>query len=128
MNENDDVTLTPEQEERLRLAIYRMRANLLNFPALCAKAVCRRARKCSANPAVCMDDIGRDVPDDVRHAVDEVLFGKLAGRPFDEMLAEAPNKIDAWWGWLEKVKASAATLDAIRHPKAKKTPDGLSTS
>jgi broad specificity phosphatase PhoE len=75
-----------------------------------------------------MDDIGPDVPDDVRHAVDELLFGKFAGRPYDEVLAEAPDKIEAWCGWLEKVKASATTLDAIKRPKAKKAPDGLSTS
>jgi broad specificity phosphatase PhoE len=128
MIDNDDVTLTPEQKVRLRLAIRRMQANLLGFPALCAKAACRRARKCSGNPAVCMDDIGSDVPHDVRDAVDELLFGKFAGRPFDEMLAEAPDKIEAWCGWLEKVKTSAVKLDVIRRPKAKKTPDGLSTS
>jgi len=123
-----NVTLTPEQMMRLRRAVHRKQANFLAFPALCAKAACQRTRKCSGNPAVCIDDIAPDVPDSVCRAVDELLFGKFAGRPFEEVIAEGTKQIAACLEWREKVKASAATWDVIRRPKAKKPPRGLSTS
>src|SRR5262249_28559918 len=89
MNDNDDVILTPEQNERLHMAIQRVRANFLRFPVLCTNVTCRRARKCSADPDFCMGQLAPDVPDDVRNAADEMLFGTFAGLPFDEMAAKA---------------------------------------
>jgi len=67
-----------------------------------------------------MDDLGPDVPDDVRKAVEKLLFGKFAGRPFDEVLAEGAREIKACLEWREKIKASAATLDSINRQKAKR--------
>ena len=121
MNDNDDVILTPEQNERLHMAIQRVRANFLRFPVLCTNVTCRRARKCSADPDFCMGQLAPDVPDDVRNAADEMLFGTFAGLPFDEVAAKAPRQLSAYCGWLEKVKNQAA--DAGRSgTTAKETP------
>jgi hypothetical protein len=122
MNENDDVTLTPEQEKRLHIAIHRMRANFLNFWVLCTKAACRKAHECSADPEFCMSHLGPDVPDDLCHAVDELMFGKFSGLPFDEVVAKAPHLLSTYGNWLEKVKQTRAK------PDAEKPPDGLATS
>src|SRR5262249_40113182 len=107
MNETDDATLSAEQSERLHTAIHRMRANFLRFWILCGKAGCRKARKCSADPDICMSQLGPDVPDDVRNAADELLFGTCAGLPFDEVAAKAPRQLSAYCRWLEKVKEEA---------------------
>ena len=120
MNASDKIRLTPEQKTRLRLTVDRMRANFLAFPALCIKTACHRRTKCSGNRAVCMDDLGPDVPNDVRKAVEKLLFGKFAGRPFDEVLAEGAREIKTCLEWREKIKASAATLDSIKRQKAKR--------
>jgi hypothetical protein len=117
MNGSNNIRLTPEQKVRLRLAIHRMKANFLAFPLLCVKAACHRRTRCSGNPAVCMDDIGPDVPDDVRKAVDKLLFGKFAGRPFDEVLAEGAREIKACLEWREKIKAPAATMASANRAK-----------
>jgi len=123
MNDNDDVILTPEQNERLHMAIQRVRANFLRFPVLCTNVTCRRARKCSADPDFCMGQLAPDVPDDVRNAADEMLFGTFAGLPFDEVAAKAPRQLSAYCRWLATVKDQARALRA-----AKKTPADLATS
>jgi hypothetical protein len=58
----DESQLTPEQEERALIAIQRIRAHFLDFPALCTKAVCRKSRRCSADPDICMDQWGPMYP------------------------------------------------------------------
>jgi hypothetical protein len=67
------------------------------------------------------------VPHDVRKAADKLLFGKFAGRPFDEVLAEGVHEIKACLDWREKVKTSAAILDSTGCPKTRATAAGLST-
>ena len=124
----DESQLTPEQEERALIAIQRMRAHFLGFPALCTKAVCRKARKCSADPDICMDDMGPDVPDDVRRAVDALITGKIQGLSFDEVFANAPRELAAYCEWLGKVRDSGAQPHAIRRSRARKTPAALANS
>jgi hypothetical protein len=117
----DERELTPEQEERAIIAIQRMRAHFLGFPALCTKAVCRKTRKCSADPDICMDHLEPDVPEDVKRAVDALITGKLQGLSFDDVFAEAPHELSAYCEWLGKVRQSSARLDAMRRSRARKT-------
>ena len=124
----DESELTPEQEERALIAIQRMRAHFLGFPALCTKAVCRKARKCSADPDICMDHMGPDVPDDVRRAVDALITGKIQGLSFDEVFANAPRELAAYCEWLGKVTDSRAQPDAMRRSQARKIPAMLANS
>lgn len=118
----DETQLTPEQEERAFTAIQRTRANFLGFPALCTKAVCRKARKCSADPDICMDHVGPDVSEDVRRAVDALIDGKIQGLSFDEVFAKAPRELAAYCEWLGKVRDSRAQPDAMRRSQARKIP------
>ena len=124
----DESELTPEQEERAHIAIQRMRAHFLGFPALCTKAVCRRSRRCSADPDICMGHVGPDVPEDVRHAADALIFGKIQGLSFDDVFAKAPRELAAYYEWLGKVTDLRAQLDAMRRPRARKTPAALADS
>jgi len=118
----DESELTPEQEERALIAIQRMRSHFLGLPALCVKAVCRKARKCSADPDICMEHMGSDVPEDVRRAVDALINGKIQGLSFDEVFAEAPHELAAYCEWLGKVTDSRAQPDAMRRSQARKIP------
>ena len=110
----DERELTPEQEESALIAIRRMQANFLGFPALCTKAVCRKSRRCSADPDICMDHIGPDVPEDVGRAVDALVTGKIQGLSFDDVFANAPRELSAYCEWLGKVRDSRAQPDATR--------------
>ena len=118
----DETQLTPEQEERAFTAIQRTRANFLGLPALCTKAVCRKTRKCSADPDICMDHVGPDVSEDVRRAVDALITGKIQGLSFDEVFAKAPRELAADCEWLGKVRDSRAQPDAMRRSQARKIP------
>jgi hypothetical protein len=112
----DETQLTPEQEERAFITIQRTRANFLGFPALCTKAVCRKASKCSADPDICMDHMGPDVSEDVKRA------GKIQGLSFDEVFAKAPRELAAYCEWLGKVRETRAQPDAMRRSRARKIP------
>ena len=124
----DERELTPEQEERALIAIRRMQANFLGFPALCTKAVCRKARRCSADPDICMDHMGPDVPDEVRRAVDALIDGKIQGLSFDDVFANAPRELSAYCEWLGKVRQTTAQSDAKRRSRPRKTPAALANS
>ena len=124
----DEIQLTPEQEERAFIIIQRARANFLGFPALCTKAVCRKARKCSADPDICMDHVGPDVSDDVRRAVDALIDGKIQGLSFDDVFAKAPRELSAYCEWLGKVRQTTAQSDAKRRSRPRKTPAALANS
>ena len=124
----DKRELTPEQEERAFITIQRTRANFLGFPALCTKAVCRKAHKCSADPDICMAHMGPDVSEDVRRAVDALINGKIQGLSFDEVFAEAPRALAAYCEWLGKVTDSRAQTDAMRRSQARKIPAALAHS
>jgi hypothetical protein len=91
--------LTPEQEERVFIAVQRARANFLSFWARCSKTICRKAHKCSADPDICMGHLGPDVPDDVRNAADALIFGKFSGLSFEEVLVKAPRELSACLEW-----------------------------
>ena len=124
----DESELTPEQEERALIAIQRMRAHFLGFPALCTKAVCRKARRCSADPDICMEYRGPDVPEDVRRAVDALIDGKIQGLSFDDVFAKAPRELSAYCEWLGKVRQTTAQSDAKRRSRPRKTPAALANS
>ena len=57
MIEREIASLSPEDKERARIGIVRWRADLLHFPHLCPKGSCRRTRKCSGNPDICMPSV-----------------------------------------------------------------------
>jgi hypothetical protein len=124
----DESQLTPEQEERAFITIQRTRANFLAFPALCTKAVCRKTRRRSADPDICMDHVGPDVSEDVRRAVDALITGKIQGLSFDDVFAKAPRELSAYCEWLGKVRDSRAQPDAMRRSRARKTPAALANS
>ena len=124
----DESELTPEQEERAHIAFQRMRAHFLKFPALCIKAVCRKSRRCSADPDICMGHVGPDVPEDVRRAADALIFGKIQGLSFDDVFANAPRELAAYCEWLGKVMDFQAQPDAMRRLRARKTPAALANS
>ena len=112
------------------MAVFKllMRAHFLGFPALCTKAVCRKARKCSADPDICMDHMGPDVPDDVRRAVDALITGKIQGLSFDEVFANAPRELAVYCEWLGTIRDSRVQPDAIRRSRARKMPAALANS
>ena len=65
MIEREIASLSPEDKERARIGIVRWRADLLHFPHLCPKGSCRRTRKCSGNPDICMNLLAPFVPEAV---------------------------------------------------------------
>jgi len=92
--------LTREAEEQLLMIIQRMRANLLGFPHLCIKTLCRRADKCLADPDMCMARFAPLVSEDVRSGVDALVMGKFDGLSYDEVRESAPSEVRAYEEWL----------------------------
>jgi hypothetical protein len=119
-----DTPLTPETEERVLTAIRRKRANLLWFPRLCVKTVCRRTGMCSADPNICMDALVHLVPEDARKGVDALFEGQLDRLSYDQVRAKAPFAVRAYEEWFVKThERQSAPLEA-----PKQVPPALSTS
>ena len=116
----DETPITPEIKERIGAAINRSRANWLNLHHLCAKSVCRRAGKCSADPGFCLERLSPRISDDVRQGVDALIQGKIEGLSFDEVLGKAPDAIYALHEWHMTVAQSARNSATARRKAAKK--------
>jgi hypothetical protein len=120
--ETDETPITPETKERISAAINRSRANWLDLHYLCAKSVCRRAGKCSADPDYCLERVSPRISDDVRQGVDALIQGKIEGLSFDEVLSKTPDAIYALHEWHMTVAQSARNSASARRKKAKNAP------
>jgi hypothetical protein len=113
-------TLSPEAEEFLRIMIQRRRANLLCFWHLCAKAVCRRARTCSADPDICMGRLAPFVPEDVRKGVGTLMEGQIDNLSYDEARSRAPLDVQAYESWIALMLESMGDSAPRLRRKSKK--------
>jgi hypothetical protein len=80
MIEREIASLSPEDKERARIGIVRWRADLLHFSHLCPKGSCRRTRKCSGNPDICMNLLAPFVPEAVHEAARNAGVRRVAGK------------------------------------------------
>jgi len=121
MIEREIDSLSPQDKERARIAIFRWRADLLKFPHLCPKGRCRRTQKCSGNPDICMNLLAPFVPEAVHDAV-AIIFDADADRvTYDEVRAKAPIEMQAYEEWLGKIQDSKEAAAPFLQRKSRDT-------
>ena len=99
---------------------HRWRSNLLGFPHLCVKTACRRTRRCSRDPNICMSRLAPLVSPGVRSGVDTLVRGHIHGLSYEQMRAQAPWAIEVWEEWRAKIRESIRETAAIARPRVKK--------
>ena len=87
-------------------AVHRMLSNHYSFWCICNASPCRRARRCTGDPARCLEACMPLLPADAYEGGMRALDGTSAGLTFEQALARWPDELAAWTEWKDRLEAS----------------------
>jgi len=102
--EHDDFDRRFPPGHPIHAEIGRLASDTYAFWALCGRAACRRAGRCSGDPHFCCEAYMPLLSDAVVAGGDAMFEGRRLGLSFDEARARWPEELAALAGWFNAIR------------------------